>query len=262
MYRLFVVQNSVVSDALWEIDPDNSSGTETAIRNLPSGLSNAHSLTIHKGRLLAMDASGEDLWELGTSNSTDTMLRTVSPGYVLDIAGMTSHNDRLLMVNQIGNDLFEIDPDSSDNSEGMRLRVMPSVFGIPWAMTSHKGRLFIISGVSGNDDIWEIDPDGSDTEGMNLRTVPQSNTRSMTSYDDRLLIADATLGSEDLWEIDPDGSDTEGNELRDFPTALTSPFGMAAGFFSDVRAGSLTATKAYVGSTSVRRAYAGSTRVF
>ena len=75
-------------------------------------------------------------------------------------------------------------------------------------------------------DLWEIDPDGLDTEGTRLRLFPTGLTTpvSMTNLGGRLLIAD--FNGLDLWEIDPDGLDTEGTRLRLFPTGLTDPRGM------------------------------------
>ena len=77
------------------------------------------------------------------------------------------------------------------------------------------------------DELWEIDPDGGNTEGTLLRDLPTTLTApvGMTVLGGRLLIADNTGG--ELWEIDPDGGNTEGTLLRDLPTTLTAPFGMA-----------------------------------
>ena len=83
----------------------------------------------------------------------------------------------------------------------------------------------LIADISGAE-LWEIDPDGSDTQGTLLRDLPTglSSPQGMTVLGGRLLITDTT--GDELWEIDPDGSDTQGTLLRDLPTGLTSPRGM------------------------------------
>ena len=91
-------------------------------------------------------------------------------------------------------------------------------------MTVLNGRLFVADNIG--DELWEIDPDGSNTEGTLLRDFPGglSSPTGMTVFNGRLLVADDT-GNE-LWEINPDGADAEGTLLRDFPTGLGSPSGM------------------------------------
>ena len=87
-------------------------------------------------------------------------------------------------------------------------------------------RLFVADNTG--DQLFEIDPNGADTEGTILRTFPAtlSSPSSMTVLNGRLLVADNT--GDELWEIDPDGSNTEGTLLRDFPGGLSSPTGMTA----------------------------------
>ena len=88
-------------------------------------------------------------------------------------------------------------------------------------MTNFNGRLLIADN-SGNE-LWEIDPDGSDTQGTLLRDLPSGLTspQSMTNFNGRLLIADNS-GTE-LWEIDPDAADTQGTLLRDLPIRANLP---------------------------------------
>ena len=71
------------------------------------------------------------------------------------------------------------------------------------------------------DELWEIDPDGADTQGTLLRDLPTTLTgpQGMTVLGGRLLIADNT--GDELWEIDPDGADTQGTLLRNLPGTLT-----------------------------------------
>ena len=78
-----------------------------------------------------------------------------------------------------------------------------------------------------SDELWEVDPDGADSEGTLLRSFPASLTspRAMAVYGGRLLIADND--NDGLWEVDPDGADSEGTLLRSFPASLTYPLGMA-----------------------------------
>ena len=85
-------------------------------------------------------------------------------------------------------------------------------------------RLFIVDPVG--DNLWEIDPDGADTEGTELRDLPSTlnTSHSMTVLNGRLLIVDDS--GDELWEIDPDGADTEGTKLRDLPSTLTAPYSM------------------------------------
>ena len=92
-------------------------------------------------------------------------------------------------------------------------------------MTVFEGRLLIADHLGR--ELWEIDPDGSDTEGTILRILPSGllTPHGMTVFEGRLLIADSSL-SDNLWEIDPDGSDTEGTILRDLPSTLTHPTSM------------------------------------
>ena len=76
-----------------------------------------------------------------------------------------------------------------------------------------KGRLLIANDASG-DELWEIEPDGSDTQGINLREFPTNLLvpTSMTKFQGSLLVGDQS--GADLWDIDPDGSDSQGTELR------------------------------------------------
>ena len=86
-------------------------------------------------------------------------------------------------------------------------------------------RLFIAN--SGSDDsLYEMDPDGPDSQGTRLRALPSGLTQplSAANYNERLLIADST--GDELFEIDPDGADDEGTRLRRLPSGLTSPNGM------------------------------------
>ena len=77
-------------------------------------------------------------------------------------------------------------------------------------------------------DLYEIDPDGANSQGDLLRALPSGLTepQAMTSHDGRLLIVDAD-GS-DLYEIDPDGADAQGGLLRALPSGLTNPRGMTS----------------------------------
>ena len=77
------------------------------------------------------------------------------------------------------------------------------------------------------DELFELDPDGVDSEGTPLRDLPSGLTTplSMAVYNGRLLIADNT--GDELFELDPDGADTQGTRLRSLPSGLTAPQGMA-----------------------------------
>ena len=64
------------------------------------------------------------------------------------------------------------------------------------------------------DELYELDPDGADSQGTRLRALPSGLTspRSMTVLNNRLLIADDT--GDELYELDPDGADSQGTRLR------------------------------------------------
>ena len=177
------------------------------------------------GRLLVVDGTDDDLWELDPdgSNSEGTLLRDVPSGLTVP-AGMTSHNGRLFVVNSGGDDLWELNPDGS-NSEGTLLRDVPSGLTIPAGMTSHNGRLLVVD--RGGDDLWELNPDGSNSEGTTLRNLPSGLTfpSGMTSHNGRLFVVDN--GVDVLWELNPDGSNSEGTS-RTLPSGLTSPQGMTS----------------------------------
>ena len=78
------------------------------------------------------------------------------------------------------------------------------------------GRL-LIADTTGNHILWEIDPDGADTEGTLLRDLPTTLTAAggMTVLGGRLLIADFG-GNDVLWEIDPDGARHRGHTASGF----------------------------------------------
>ena len=75
-------------------------------------------------------------------------------------------------------------------------------------------------------ELYEIDPDGADSQGTLLRDLPSGLILpfSMTNFNGRLLITDDD-GAE-LYEIDPDGADSQGTLLRDLPSGLTGPLAM------------------------------------
>ena len=130
---------------------------------------------------------------------------------------------RLLIADDTGDELFEIDPDGAD-SQGTRLRALPTALTAPRGMTVLSGRLLIADNTG--DELFEIDPDGADSQGTRLRALPTALTspQAMTVLSGRLLIADNT--GDELFEIDPDGADSQGTRLRRLPTALTSPQAM------------------------------------
>ena len=103
-----------------------------------------------------------------------------------------------------------------------------SVGSSPWSNSASASTLvgkLLIADNTGNG-LWEIDPDGADSEGTRLRQLPAALTTpfGMTVLAGRLLIADWSY--DQIVEIDPDGADTEGTLLRDLPAALTNPNAM------------------------------------
>ena len=86
------------------------------------------------------------------------------------------------------------------------------------------GRLLIAD--NSGEELFEIDPDGADSQGTLLRDLPSGLTSpfGMTDFDGRLLIAD--FSGAELFEIDPDGADSQGTLLRSLPSGLTGPYGM------------------------------------
>ena len=132
--------------------------------------------------------------------------------------------NRLLIVDTSGDDeLYEIDPDGVD-TQGTRLRVLPSGLTVSQGMTVFNNRLLIAD--TAGDELYEIDPDGVDTQGTRLRALPSGLTipEGMTVFNNRLLIVDDS--GDELYEIDPDGVDTQGTRLRALPSGLTNPKGM------------------------------------
>ena len=99
-------------------------------------------------------------------------------------------------------------------------------FALPQPTVTHTpagaltSRLFIAD--SSGDELWELDPDGADTEGTS-RTLPATLTSpsGMTVFNGRLLVADDS--GDELWELSPDGADLQGMRLRAFPANLGSP---------------------------------------
>ena len=107
----------------------------------------------------------------------------------------------------------------------------PDTVVLNWESADGDGatRLFVVDTIG--DELYEIDPDGVDTEGARLRQFPSglTNPLSMTVLNGRLLIADND--GDELYEIDPDvadigGANTEGTRLRRFPSGLSTPSGM------------------------------------
>ena len=130
---------------------------------------------------------------------------------------------RLFIADFTGAELYEIDPDGAD-TQGTRLRALPTGLTVPTGMTVYEGRLLITD--NDGDELFEIDPDGADTQGTRLRALPTGLTTAtgMTVYEGRLLITDND--GDELFEIDPDGADTQGTLLRDLPSGLTAPVSM------------------------------------
>ena len=79
---------------------------------------------------------------------------------------MTVLNGRLLIADDHGDELYELDPDGAD-SQGTRLRALPSGLTIPYGMTVLNGRLLIAD--TTGDELYELDPDGADSQGDRLR---------------------------------------------------------------------------------------------
>ena len=85
-------------------------------------------------------------------------------------------------------------------------------------------RLLIVDNTS--DELFELDPDGLDSEGTLLRGMPSGLTSpsAMTVHEGRLLVVEDA--GDDLFELDPDGLGSEGTLLRSLPSSLTTPYGM------------------------------------
>ena len=194
----------------------NPTPTYAAIGNLPAGLAfnigtrviSGTPATLGSGTIRIRATNNQ-----GTADWTVTFTTTAGP-----VA------DRLLIADNSSDALWEIDADGGD-TEGTRLRALPSGLTTPYGMTVLGDRLLIAD--SSGDELYEIDPDGGDTEGTRLRALPSGLTTpdAMTALGDRLLIADSS--GDELFEIEPDGADTQGTRLRALPTGLSSPYGMA-----------------------------------
>ena len=96
-----------------------------------------------------------------------------------------------------------------------------------FTVTSTVPRRLLIVDV-GTSRLYEIDPDGADSQGGILRGLSPADIsmpRAITNFKGRLLIADDDDPSE-LFEIDPDGANAQGTSLGLLPSALVSPYGM------------------------------------
>ena len=131
---------------------------------------------------------------------------------------------RLLVFDDTSDDIFEINPDGED-TEGTRLRGLPSTLVQPAAAAVLNGRLLVFDNIG--DELYEINPDGEDTEGTKLRDLPSTLTAPLAAavLNGRLLVFDDT--GDEIFEINPDGEDTEGTRLRGLPSTLTRPFAAA-----------------------------------
>ena len=101
----------------------NSEGTS---RTLPGTLISPQGMTVFDGRLLIVDNSGDELWELDPdgANGEGTKLRNL-PFVLTSPGGMTVFDGRLLVADDNSDKLFEIDPDGAD-AEGTLLRDFPN----------------------------------------------------------------------------------------------------------------------------------------
>ena len=93
-------------------------------------------------------------------------------------------------------------------------------------MAELDGRL-LVADVAGRE-LWDIDPQGDDDQGVILRTFPAdlSTPIAMCLHNGRLLVVD--LAALTLWDVDPQGDDDQGVELRDLPPGLGFPGSMAS----------------------------------
>ena len=221
--RLIIADSS--GDAIFEINPDGSDSEGTRLRGLPGTLTVPAAMTSFNDKLFIGHVSG-NTWCIDPDAGVD------SEGEIVLTAGgargMTIHNNLLYIAGGGADDkLYEADP----NARTVRLRGLPSDLSIndmfltvSFAMAIHNGRLFI---PNTHDDIFEINPEGGDTQFTRSRLLPSGlRPGAGTSHNGRLLIAD-TAGDE-LWEIDPDGASRQGTKLRDLPSGLTSPQAMAS----------------------------------
>ena len=258
-------------DRLWEINPDGAGSEGTVIRNLTTPnvrflnmvILNGRVLmlmlipaTLHDGRLSYGVLATHELWELNADG--DAMQATKLRGLTFDIADpevIVAFKGRLI-VTVDSNTLWEIDPDGADN-EGTLLRYTPPdaqrdgmtvrVDG----MADYNGRLLITTAPR-ESEIWEIDPDGEDSQGTRLRYFPAElqfhgnqtwDVTSVTVQNGRLLAqgnlhTERTMSTErSLWDIDPDGADFQGIKLRDLPSDLTDLTNMAVLEYAEVRSG-------------------------
>ena len=146
--RLLVVDNPLLGDELYEIDPDGADTEGTRLRGLPLGLTGPRGMAVLGSRLLIADYDLAELWEINPDgvDTEGTRLRGLPSG-LRDPRAMTVLGSRLLIADDDGDELYEINPDGAD-TEGTRLRAFnaagltcPSMGMTPsWAATSADSR--------------------------------------------------------------------------------------------------------------------------
>ena len=198
----------------------NTAGTKslTTLTNSGTALAGVwESLGVWNGNLYGV--VGQQLRQITVVGDTFTVGASLGN---LPPAGVQQPS-RLLIADTNSNELYELDPDGAD-SQGDRLRALPSGLTFPVGMTVLNGRLLIAD--DSGDELYELDPDGADSQGDRLRALPSGLTapEAMTVLNGRLLIADTT--GDELYELDPDGADSQGDRLRALPSGLTAPGGM------------------------------------
>ena len=219
--RLFVADST--SDRLFEVDPDGSTSQGTS-RTMPSGLTQPGGMVNYGESLLVSDDSGDELWDLDQDggNGQGIKLRDF-PSEISSPLAIVVYKNRVLVMS--GKRIYEVHP-HGENSQVNLLRVadpVPPVLAQGAAV--YEGRLII---VSQDDRLIELDPDGTDDQGVMLRSLPADIAFpvSATVHDGRFFVSNNFPDA--LWEVDPDGADDEGTELREFPALLNAPIGMAS----------------------------------
>ena len=255
MPRLLAVNQSDSPETLWAIDPDGSDSEGTSLRTFPSDARDV-TLLVRDGRLLAIGrVPGDSTWSLWDidpdgSNSEGTLLRSFPPG-LGNPKGAIYYMGRLLVLDSSGDELWEFNMDGAD-TEGSVIRTVfvGDDFDASFDVSLFGTRVLLGTITYDDDDneggsLWDINPDGSNTEGDYLRDttfLPTTNV-SMVEYNERLLINNS--GIDVLDEINPDGSNSERTYLRNFPngdvfgsmSVLPDPSGDAgrAGWGMDAR---------------------------
>ena len=220
--RLLVTD--ITNDRLWGFDHEGENEEGTNLRGFPVDLQSPTALAVYEQRLLVGDSFGTGnltgVFEIDPdgSSSQGSLLRAF-----LDASGMTVLNGRVLILESrqtpLSDRIIEYDVEANTS---IVLRSIPTLQN-PGSIIAYQERILIGYGTTSLGKLFEIDPDGANDEGTELRDLPVGSgaPNSMAIFENQLLV----IGSGGIWNVDPDGADDEGTQLRDLPVAFGNPGG-------------------------------------